>query len=64
MSGFVLVRTSDGKYVAPPGQERSYTERLEDARVFASREMAERERCVDSEYVRSLESLLEGRERS
>ena len=62
MSSFVLVRASDGKYVAPPGRQRSYTGRLEEARVFASREAAERERCADSEHVRSVESLLGGRE--
>lgn len=33
---YVIVR-DDGKYAAPPGQEKSYTDRLEDAWVFRDR---------------------------
>lgn len=50
---YVLQRT-DGKYVAPPGGEHSYTSRLEDARQFATREDAERDRCVENESVRDV----------
>lgn len=47
----VLVRF-DGKYVAMPGSKNSYTAKLERARLFPTREAAERERCVNNEYVR------------
>lgn len=46
--GYVLVR-EDGKFVTPPGSHRSYTGKLQEARVFATREAAERERCVGNE---------------
>lgn len=55
---FVLVRNADGFYVAPPGQEKSYTAVLEHARTFRTRAEAESERCVDSETVREVNSLL------
>jgi hypothetical protein len=48
---FVLQHAATGKYVSRPGSLRSYTNRLEEARVFRSREEAEGERCVDSESV-------------
>jgi hypothetical protein len=54
---FVLVRT-DGKYVAPPGNEKSYVTRLEDARVFPTRESAEKERCVESERIAAVADLF------
>jgi hypothetical protein len=54
---YVLVRT-DGKYVAPPGQEHSYTSKLEDARIFPTRDAAEKERCVENETVRPVSELL------
>lgn len=40
---FILKR-DDGAYVAKPG-ERSYTKDLKHARVWTSRDAAERERC-------------------
>jgi len=36
---YVIVR-EDGKYVAPPGQQHSYTSDLEKAVVFSTREKA------------------------
>ena len=57
MTGYVIVRV-DGQYVTPPGEEKSYTTRLEDARVFATREAAERERCVENESVVPLAAVL------
>lgn len=60
MTGFVLQRTTDGKYVTFPGSESSYTAKLELARVFPSRETAEAERCVGDERVVALRDLLGG----
>jgi len=48
---FVLKRTSDGKYVAKPGSNNSYTKYLQHARVFRTREEAERDRCPENERI-------------
>lgn len=48
---FVIQRTSDDKYVSRPGMEHSYTEHLEDARLFASHDEARREYCVENERI-------------
>ncbi len=53
----VLVRT-DGKYVARPGSEQSYTSKLEDAQLFRNREEAQRNACVENERVEYLSLLL------
>lgn len=55
---FVLVR-DDGKYVAPPGQQHSYTKRLEEAQIFSTRDKADAQRCVENEQVVPVESLLQ-----
>lgn len=55
---FVLQHNETGKYVARPGSERSYTNRLEEARVFRTLEGAEAERCVESETVVDVRRLL------
>jgi hypothetical protein len=52
MSGYVIVRIEDGAFVAPSGSASSYTRALQDARVFASREQAERERCGNERVMR------------
>lgn len=57
MSKFVIVRT-DGKYVAPPGLESSYTPRLEEAWIFSDRQTAEAQRCVENETVRAIDDIL------
>lgn len=56
---YVLVRT-DGAYVARPGSQASYTRVLQDARVFVTRESAERDRCVDNERIESIDSIMRG----
>lgn len=48
---FVIKRNEDGKYVAPAGRAKSYTARLESARVFATREAAERDKCGNERVV-------------
>lgn len=55
--GYVMVR-NDGKYVAAPGSEHSYTDKLEKARRFDSRDAAEKERCVENERVQSIDTML------
>lgn len=59
---FVIVRT-DGKYVAVPGMESSYTDRLELAQRFSTRQQAERNRCIENETVVHLDNLLSRTER-
>jgi hypothetical protein len=51
MDGFVLKRVEDGDYVAPAGNEYSYVSDIRDARIFASREHAENERCENERVV-------------
>jgi hypothetical protein len=55
---FVIQHTETGKYVSRPGSLRSYTNRLEDARVFRTREDAEKERCVENEETVDLHQLF------
>lgn len=60
MNGYVLRRT-DGAYVAdmsknPTGS--SYTNKLQHAQVFHTREAAERNRCIENETVVALEEIL------
>ena len=59
---YVIVRhKANGKleYVTPPGSDHSYTDRLEEARVFDTKDKARSEICPDNESVRSIESLLQ-----
>lgn len=55
---YVLQRTDDGAYVAPSGGAAAYTRLLQNARTFATREAAERDRCVENERVLSLEEAM------
>jgi hypothetical protein len=55
---YVLKHTETGKYVAPPGRDKSYTDRLEEARVFTTQRQAEKNRCVESEVVVAIAALL------
>lgn len=48
---FVIRRSNDSKYVTNPGSQSSYTAFLQYARIFPSQEEAERNRCVENEYV-------------
>lgn len=51
MSGFVLQRTTDGKWVAEPGSHNSYVSKIENARVFKTRAEAEKDRCPENERI-------------
>jgi hypothetical protein len=54
----VIIR-NDGAYVARSGSEHSYTRKLEDARTFATRESAERDRCPKNEHIASIGDVLQ-----
>jgi hypothetical protein len=55
-----VIKRNDGAYVTPPGSFRSYTQRIQDARVFQSKETAEKERCPGNESVVTIENELRG----
>lgn len=52
-----VIKRDDGKYVAQSGSQNSYTNRLENAKKFDTREAAEADRC-GNEYVVSVDSIL------
>lgn len=55
---YVLQRTDQGGgYVTKPGSEKSYSPRLQDARLFDSREAAKADSC-ENERVLSLEQAV------
>ncbi len=56
--GWILRRT-DGAYVSRSGL-RSYTRVLDQARIFQTREQADRERCVKNERAVRVEECLRG----
>lgn len=51
-----ILKRSDGAYVADITKSNgaSYTNKLQHARVFATREAAEKDRCPGNEYVVTL----------
>ena len=48
---WVIKRSHDRRYVALAGSTKSYTRNVREARRFRTREAAERDLCVDNEYV-------------
>ncbi len=56
--GYVIVRDSDGKYVAVGGAEHSYTDKLEEARIFKSLQTAQWECCVENETIHDIRGIL------
>lgn len=46
-----VIKRNDGLYVAKPGSKNSYTMFLQHARVFRTREEAERDRCPGNERI-------------
>ncbi len=58
---YVIIKTGDNgrvQYVAPPGQEKSYTYDLTLAWTFTDKGKAEAQRCPENERVVPVESLL------
>lgn len=60
---YVLQRTSDGAYVAPPGSAASYTRSLQYARVFYTREQAQRDACGNERVLSIDEAMTDRRAR-
>lgn len=57
---YVIKRTDQGGgYVAPAGSDKSYTHTLENAKMWRTRENADRERCVGNEIVLNLDELFQ-----
>lgn len=57
---FLLKRTDqDRGYVAPAGSDKAYTKNIFSARVFPTREEAERHRCVENEIIVDAGTLWE-----
>ena len=54
----VIARNEDGKYVAKPGSEHSYTRSLANAQKFDSEEEASRAKC-GNETIVPLQPLLD-----
>ncbi len=55
-----VLRRTDGAYVSPSGSASSYTRMLDRARIFLTREQADRERCVKNERAVHVEECLRG----
>jgi hypothetical protein len=54
---YVIVR-DDGKFVAPPGQEKSYSDKLQDAWGFPTREAAQRQVCPGNERIVPITDII------
>lgn len=53
-----VIRRTDGKFVAPPGMDKTYTDKLQYAQVFHTYVTAEAERCPENEQVLRLEQAM------
>jgi hypothetical protein len=51
MTGFVIRRTTDNKYVSRPGMNESYTDNLALAWVFKTRDEAIKNLCLENEFI-------------
>lgn len=51
---YVIRRNEDGAYVTPPGSQHSYTKDLRKARLFNTREEAERDKCGNETIASAL----------
>lgn len=59
-TAWVLVRRTDGCFVAVRGRKSSYTRNVQHAQLFASRSEAENNSCYQSESPIPLRELFEG----
>ena len=56
---YVIKRTDQGKgYLAPSGSHNTYTHDLEKAKIFSTKEKAERDICPGNEIILSVDSIL------
>ena len=53
-----VIQRQDGAYATPSGSAKSYTGKLQFARMFGSKESADRELCPENECVISLEEAV------
>lgn len=56
-----VIQREDGAYVTNPGSERSYSKFLQDARLFDTREQAEREVCPGNERILDMGQAFKSR---
>lgn len=57
ITGYVIVRATDGKYLGVCGKEKTFVDKLEDAQVYTNVEDARAEACCN-EYVAPLSGFL------
>ena len=56
---YVIRRTDQGGgYVSKPGSKRSYTKKLEAARVYPTRSEADADRCPDNEVTLAVSDIV------
>lgn len=53
-----IIQRDDGKYVAKPNSEHSYTDKLENARIYKTIEEAKNDLCPENNIIRSLRDVL------
>ena len=51
---YVLRRINDNKYVSIKGRDFSYTDYLQYAQKFRTREEAVKNRCIENEYIEEI----------
>ena len=56
---YVIFNLDNGCFVNKPGSKCSFTDKLQYARVFATRELAEKERCPGNEVVQDVNDIME-----
>lgn len=57
MNKFVIIHNETFQYVTTPGSKHSYSDYLENAQTFATRELAE-QNCCGNEHVGSIGELI------
>lgn len=55
---YVIVRDEDGKYVTPPGQDKSYTTKLQEAQGFSSIDAATKFGVCGNESIVPISSIV------
>jgi len=56
---FIIVRVTDGAFVARAGSKGSYTRDLRLAQKYHTRELADQSKCPGNEMVKDLERELD-----
>ena len=54
-----VIQRNDGAFVSKSGSASSYTNKLQDARTWETRESAERELCPGNERIVSTDEIFE-----